>query len=256
MKLNISPIPALSDNYIWCLSIADKAVVVDPGESAPVLAYLKQNNLKLDAIIVTHRHHDHINGIPELTNAFPDIKVHGPETPRITTITDPVWDGDTVSLFDDQLLLSVIEVPGHTLDHVAYFNEAYLFCGDTLFSAGCGRMFEGNPEQFWQSLKKLSSLGEDIKVYCTHEYTQANLKFAEYLEPDNLDIKTHIRWVNEKRQLNLPSLPSTISKERQINPFLRCHLPEFVESIKKILNINNHNATAVFAAVRAAKDNF
>lgn len=254
--LEILPLNAFDDNYIWCITSGNRVVVVDPGDADPVLDFIRQHQLVLEAIIVTHHHHDHINGIPRLTEHFPSVPVYGPHSDRIKAITHPLNHGDNISLLCDALALQVLHVPGHTREHIAYHNDNYLFCGDTLFSAGCGRMFEGTPQQFWHSLRTLRSLGDHLEVYCTHEYTEANIKFAHHLEPNNPVLSEFMHWVSGIRRGQGCTLPTTIKKEKAVNPFLRCDVPEFVANIKHALDVNSDNATDVFAAVRAAKDNY
>lgn len=252
----IYPIAAFSDNYIWCIHSDIHAVVVDPGQAEPVLAYLKAHSLELVSILVTHHHFDHVGGIAELTQQYPNLIVYGPHNPNIEGITHKLAENDSISIAQLDLNLRVLETPGHTLDHIVYYNQELLFCGDTLFSAGCGRMFEGTPEVFYKSLCKLSALEPSTKVFCTHEYTQANVAFALSVEANNLALIEYAQWVDDQRANNKITLPSTILQEAAINPFLRCHMPHIQSSVlDRELNGEAANI-ATFAALRKLKDNF
>lgn len=224
------PIPAFSDNYIWLLAGDGKAWVVDPGEAAPVLAALHTRKLTLAGILITHHHPDHTGGVKALLKDFP-VPVFGPEnSPAANLIDNPLKDKESIRIGTWQF--SVITIPGHTLDHVAFYcaAEKILFCGDTLFSAGCGRVFEGSYEQMYQSLSKLAALPDDTKVCCAHEYTLSNLRFAVTTEPSNQDIINYQKQCEESRKKSLPTLPSSIGLEKRINPFLRCNgLEQFSE---------------------------
>lgn len=256
MSVNIFPIRAFDDNYIWCLQNHNNCVVVDPGDAAPVLAYCQQNQLSLVAIMITHHHWDHTGGIDDLLAVFPDIPVFGPNNPNIKQITHRLSEDDEFDVPHLGYHFSVIEVPGHTLDHIAFYGELGLFCGDTLFSAGCGRLFEGSPQQMYQSLAKLTALPAETTVYCTHEYTLANIAFAQAAEPNNEELSDYKDWAVQQRASNAPTLPSSIQRELAVNPFLRCHSSELVN------NVSHHKAapltsqTEVFAALRSWKDNF
>lgn len=256
MSINVFPIKAFNDNYIWCLHNQTHCVVVDPGDAAPVLAYCQDNQLNLTAILITHHHWDHTGGIDALLAAFPDIPVYGPQNKNIQQITHRLSDGDDIELALLDVKFSVLEVPGHTLDHIAYYGDTGLFCGDTLFSAGCGRLFEGTPNQMFQSLAKLTALPADTAVYCTHEYTMANIAFAEAVEPNNQALIDYKNWANQQRERNNPTLPSNIEKEMAINPFLRCHSTELVTNVSHNLGATLTSEQATFAALRSWKDNF
>ena len=255
-SLTVFPISAFSDNYIWCIHDGCHAVVVDPGDATPVLQALKEHELRLDAILITHHHADHTGGITTLQNHFNGLPVIGPNNPRIKGLTNTVQDGDTVKVGNFSLELNVLEVPGHTLDHIAFHTDTMLFCGDTLFSAGCGRLFEGTPEQMWQSLQKLTALPDSIAVYCTHEYTMSNLSFAAAAEPHNLDIKDTIETVKQLRETGLPSLPTSLQVEKAINPFLRADIDAQWAFLTKQTHQTIHSPVEAFAALRSWKDNF
>lgn len=232
----IIPIKAFTDNYIWLgVNQTNKlAFVVDPGDATPILHYLKQKNLSLTHILLTHHHDDHTGGVAQLREHIPQLKVYAPKHDGIEAqylLEEP----DKVELADFGLTLKVMDVPGHTRGHIAYFcqqaQSSLLFCGDTLFSAGCGRLFEGTPQQMLHSLKKLACLPGHTQVYCTHEYTQANLKFALSIEPTNPHLLARIKQVEQLRQQGQPSLPSTLADELRFNPFLRCHLAEVQQAV-------------------------
>ncbi|MBL4582456.1 MAG: hydroxyacylglutathione hydrolase [Gammaproteobacteria bacterium] len=261
MISTIHPIPAFTDNYIWAIHETESrhVCVVDPGDAQPVIEYLESNGLQLTDILITHHHADHTGGIQELTNRY-SCRVLGPSSSGIKGVSEFVSAGDTVTLFGQSF--SVIEVPGHTLDHIAYHCEdknqidPILLCGDTLFAAGCGRLFEGTAEMMHESLHKLSTLPASTKVYCTHEYTLANLKFAIAADPENVALIERIELEKAKRAANLPTLPSSIELELATNPFLRCSEPKVQESTHAHSGLLLSNDVEVFAALRAWKDSF
>lgn len=223
----IIPIPAFRDNYIWAVRNGERAAVVDPGDAAPVLAWLDASGVQLCAIIATHHHADHVGGVPELRAKY-DVPVFGPAREAIPQRTHALSDGDRIDVPDVGLSLALLDIPGHTAGHIAYYttgDDPLLFCGDTLFAAGCGRIFEGTPEQMWTSLSKLAALPAATRVYCGHEYTLANLAFAQAVEPGNDAIRARIASARAKRDRNVPTLPSTIGDELATNPFLRAGVP-------------------------------
>ena len=254
--ITIHPIPAFTDNYIWCIHDDTNAIVVDPGDAEPVLAFINAKGLTLSAVLITHHHRDHTGGIAKLATAVPELPIIGPRGNHIRGITKSVAQGDTVSLPILNLSFQVMEVPGHTLDHIAFFGHGALFCGDTLFSAGCGRLFEGSPEPMYHSLNKLKRLPDDTKVYCTHEYTQANVNFALAVEPDNGALNHYADWVASMREQNLPTLPSNLEEQKNINPFLRAHELSVKTAAEAYCENNLADDVAVFAAVRRWKDEF
>ena len=256
MSVSVFPIKAFNDNYIWCLGNQTHCAVVDPGDAGPVLAYCQDNKLTLSAIIITHHHWDHTGGIDALLAAFPNIPVYGPQNKDIKQITTRLSEGDHIELSKLDVKFSVLEVPGHTLDHIAYYGDTGLFCGDTLFSVGCGRLFEGTPQQMLQSLAKLTALPADTVVYCTHEYTLANIAFAEVVEPSNQALIDYKQWAKQQREKNMPTLPSSIIRELAVNPFLRCSSPELMTNVSQNMGTSLTSEQAIFASLRSWKDNF
>ena len=255
MISNIEAIPAFSDNYIWILINDNSAAVVDPGDASAVESFLSKNNLNLEAILITHHHFDHTGGILDLASKR-DIKVYGPKGGHINGINYELSENSIITILETEF--HIFETPGHTLDHIAYYSKEIdsLFCGDTLFSGGCGRLFEGTPLQMFDSLKKFSDLPEETKVYCTHEYTLSNLTFALKVEPNNDDLKKYFEEVNSLRNSNMMSLPSSIRLENKINPFLRTSVDQIKEKAENYANKQNLQPVEVLAAIRDWKDNF
>jgi hydroxyacylglutathione hydrolase len=257
--LTITPIPAFNDNYIW--AIHDQArgrnvVVVDPGDSVPVEAFLATHELALSAILITHHHADHTGGIAALTRNR-NIAVFGPALEAIDGVVHGLCEGDSVPL--PNLLeqpLRVIEIPGHTRGHIAYVGHDFVLCGDTLFAAGCGRLFESTAAQMHASLAKLAQLPPQTKVYCTHEYTLSNLRFALTVDPHNEALQHRAFDEQEKREHDLPTLPSTIELEKATNPFLRCHTEALLKSAARYLQTPVVDPVVAFAAIRSWKDRF
>ena len=250
---DIVPLPAFRDNYIWTLRDARYAAVVDPGEARPVLEYLAREKLTLAAILATHHHPDQVGGIAELLRHAP-VPVYGPRGEPIATLTHPVAEGDTVRIPELGLALAVLDIPGHTRAHVAYYGAGSLFCGDTLFACGCGRLFEGTAEQMMASLAKLAALPDDTKVYCGHEYTLANIAFAQQVEPANGALAARLARDRKLREAGKPTLPSTLGEERATNPFLRWAEPAVIESANKYLGARVSDPVRVFAAIRDWKN--
>jgi hydroxyacylglutathione hydrolase len=250
MQKNIIPIRAFKDNYIWLFSdvTSNNAWVVDPGDAVPVIEALNKTNLNLSGILVTHHHHDHSGGVADLIRFAGDIPVYGAHNSSVKQITHRLRDKEKIICGEHEL--TVLEIPGHTLDHIAFADSKILFCGDTLFSAGCGRVFEGTPTQMLASLDKLAHLDDKIKIYCGHEYTLANLHFAKNVEPNNQDIAKKINQIKNLRC----SLPSTLSEEKKINPFLRCEIRDVIQAAEKYANRKLNNSVEVFACLRKWKN--
>jgi hydroxyacylglutathione hydrolase len=256
--LHIEPVKAFRDNYLWTFhqSGSTQAVVVDPGDAAPVQRYLQQHGLQLAAILITHHHADHVGGASELQNAW-QVPVYGPDSARIPQVTAPVGEGDTVEVLG--ITLHVLAVPGHTLDHIAYFaanvdGAPLVFCGDTLFAAGCGRMFEGTPPVMHASLQKLASLPMATRVFCTHEYTLSNLAFAKVVLGNV--VAERIGNEQRKRDADRPTLPSTMALELATNPFLRCDDPAVLAALASQQQFTGREPAQVFGALRRWKDSF
>jgi hydroxyacylglutathione hydrolase len=254
-SIRVVPIPAFRDNYIWCLRDESRATVVDPGDAEPVFSYLAREKLVLSAILATHHHSDHVGGIGALTRRH-RVPVYAPSDDRIDGVTDHVGEGDIVSLPEFGLEFQVMEIPGHTLTHIAYYGPNMLFCGDTLFACGCGRLFEGTPRQMLASLTKLAGLPEHTRVYCGHEYTQSNLRFARTVDPSNALLETWSREAEDLRRRGQPTLPSSLDREKRGNPFLRCDDPLVVGAASREATEALAGPVAVFAALREWKNRF
>jgi hydroxyacylglutathione hydrolase len=258
--MNLIALPAFTDNYIWMLHDGQHAIVVDPGDATPVLQALASQQLTLVGILVTHHHHDHTAGLPGLRSVLKG-PVWGPARERIDLPFVPVGDGDQLHVLGQTW--TVLDIPGHTSGHVAYFSEfggvspvaPLVFCGDTLFSAGCGRLFEGTPAQMWASLQRLAALPAATRLCCGHEYTLANLAFAQAVEPDNHDVAQHLAWCQQRRQQQTPTLPSRIDLEQRINPFLRVHVAGVIQQALQH-GAHSPEAVHVFAALRQWKNTF
>jgi hydroxyacylglutathione hydrolase len=251
--MQIEPIEAFEDNYIWALRKEGQVAIVDPGEAAPVLRFLEQTGDRLCAILVTHRHGDHIGGIAELVAHYP-VPVYGPAREAAEVVTHPLADGARVTLPALGVYFMVLEVPGHTLGHISYYRPGVLFCGDTLFGAGCGRVFEGTMAQMHASLARLIDLPPETLVYCAHEYTQSCLRFAHTVEPDNAAIDVRAVDVAKLRAAGQPSVPSTLAEELATNPFLRWNAPGVIAAAAARLGHPPANDAATFAAIRVWRD--
>ncbi len=251
--LTVQSIPAFNDNYIWLIHSPDKhCVVVDPGDATPVIKVLEEQQLTLDAILVTHHHHDHIGGISELKRAFPHVNIVAPSAEPIPGVSQSVEDGDQVEIFGERFM--VLGVPGHTAGHIAYVGDEKLFCGDTLFSGGCGRLFEGTPAQMFNSLQKIAALPDETKVYCAHEYTSSNIAFALVAEQDNPHLQRYREDVSRLRAQGISTIPSTLRQEKLINPFLRCDQASIKKSVAD--KAFDDSDLETFAALRRWKDKF
>ena len=254
--LNIEPIPAFDDNYIWLLSQEgyDGCVVVDPGDEEPVIDALQQRGLRLDAILITHKHGDHVGGIAGLQAEWPDVEVYGPANEPIKRLKHKLRGGDIVELEGLGVSFDVLDVPGHTEGHIAYTGEGALFCGDTLFACGCGRVFSGTFEQLSDSLQALAELPADTRCYCAHEYTLDNIGFAKWVEPENMDLLTREQRAKELRAAGQPTVPSILGEEILTNPFMRTDEPAVIAAAEKWVGESLSSPTEVFHALRTWKD--
>lgn len=251
----VIPLRAFADNYIWTIRDARCAAVVDPGDAAPVLDYLAREKLELVAILNTHHHADHVGGNGELLR-HRAVPVFGPRDPRIPEVTHGVADGERIRLPHFELEFEVMEIPGHTRTHIAFHGHGMLYCGDTLFAVGCGRLFEGTPEQMHASLSKLMRLPDATRVYCGHEYTQSNIRFARVADPENRELQVLEHSVRRVREQDLPTLPSTLVEERATNPFVRCEEPAIIASASRHAGKALSGPVEVLAAIREWKNNF
>ena len=258
-NITITAIPAFNDNYIWAITHNENKTLalVDPGDAKPCLKFIEQNNLTLTDILITHHHRDHVGGIESLINHFDNtINVYAPANENIPHAKVNLGEGDNVALNELEIELSVLDVPGHTSGHIAYLYQDNLFCGDTLFSGGCGRLFEGTPAQMLNSLNKFAQLDDNTKVFCAHEYTLANLHFALAVEPDNFELLNYYNQVVNKRNNEQSTIPSSIGLEKAINPFMRTSYDSIKDSAAEYSGQPINNQTEVFATIRAWKDNF
>lgn len=253
--LKVQQLNAFDDNYIWLIGCEghNSVAIVDPGDEEPVIEALEAQQLTPVAILITHHHGDHTGGVTELVERY-QIPVYGPANERIPALTHPLSEGDTVELPDCDLSLAVFDTPGHTRGHICYYGHDALFCGDTLFTAGCGRLFEGTAEQMYRSLEKLRALPDETHVYCAHEYTQANLGFAREAEPENEDIKVRSDEVDGLRANGQATVPALLGLEKATNPFLRSHIPTLIAAAEHFAGKKLTTPAEVLGAVRHWKD--
>ncbi len=254
--MRLRPVPALQDNYIWLLDDGVDAVVVDPGVASPVVDALAASGLQLKTMLLTHHHADHVGGVAGLLRHWPDAAVIGPRDDRIEGRLRRVCDGDVVNVESPRLDFRVMEIPGHTTSHIAFIGEGMLFCGDTLFSLGCGRMFEGTPAQFHDSLSRLAMLPGDTKVCCGHEYTRANGQFAIAIDPHNAALAERMQAAARKRADGQPTLPARLGDECAANPFLRTGAPAIIDALTLHYGMPPRDGVEAFAWLRALKDAF
>ncbi len=256
--IKITPIPAFENNYFWVIQ-PDPAkaavIIVDPGDAQPVLDFLRNQSLELAAIILTHRHQDHIGGVNRLLSETP-VNVYGPASAAMPQVSHPLGDGDFFRLTNQEF--QVISVPGHTWEHIAYYlaDQSALFCGDALFAGGCGRRFDGTEEVMWNSLQKLAALPDDTLIYCAHEYTLSNLRYAAAIEPGNKAIKERLKHVEQLRSRDLITLPSLMGLEKRTNPFLRCDNAEVIAFARAHSNRTLESSAEVFGVIREIRDSW
>jgi hydroxyacylglutathione hydrolase len=255
--LNVLAVPAFEDNYLWLIHDGSHAVVVDPGDAPPIFKVLENLQLSLSAILLTHHHRDHTGGVTDLLQRF-DVPVYGPRNESITAVKQLLSEGDSVLIPELGLHLTVLDVPGHTRGHIAYVahEQGWLFCGDTLFAGGCGRLFEGTPAQMANSLEKLAALPDATQVYCAHEYTLSNLRFALEVEPGNPALITRIQNEQAKRNQGMATVPSSIGLEKATNPFLRYREPAIVKRLMDAGKLDQDTPIAAFAALREWKNSY
>jgi hydroxyacylglutathione hydrolase len=253
--MQVIPIKAFKDNYIWMLlNSAREAIAVDPGDGAVVLNWLTNNQVVLKAIFITHHHHDHVGGIHVLRQRYP-VAVYGPANESIAGLSHLLREKDCIDLplFPSFM---VFEVPGHTLGHIVYYGANALFCGDTLFGAGCGRLFEGSPQQMYASLTKIAALPDQTLCYAAHEYTMQNLRFAQLIEPDNTNIAMRLKQVEDLMQRGQPTLPASLAEEKATNPFLRTKEPSLIKALEQRLQSKLPDFVSVFSQLRALRNTF
>jgi hydroxyacylglutathione hydrolase len=251
--LTLIPLPAFEDNYIWVWHDDRHAVAIDPGDAAPLIAYLDAHQLALTAVLITHHHRDHTGGNARLRQRY-DCAIYAPDNPRIPDVTHVLRDGDAVDLVKPGLHFEVLATPGHTLDHISYVGHGCLFCGDTVFGCGCGKLFEGNPAMMAASLDAILALPDTTRVCCAHEYTLSNIDFAKTIAGDNATLLARERADRALRAQDRPTLPSTLALEKATNPFLRFHEPDMTAFAAAYLNRPHPRPDEVFGAIRAAKD--
>ncbi len=255
--LEVTAVPAFRDNYIWLLKNSDNnsVAIVDPGDAGPVLEAISEQNLTPAALLITHHHADHVGGVTRLLEHYP-VPVYGPAGENIPGRTHALAEGDTVTLDQPGASFRILEVPGHTAGHIAYYGEGCLFIGDTLFMSGCGRLFEGTPAQMRRSLQKLAELPDDTRIYCAHEYTLANLRFAEAVEPGNRTVKERLLRCQALREQGIPTVPGSLAEEKATNPFLRVTEADVIAAAESRSGHALADDVEVFATIRAWKDSF
>jgi hydroxyacylglutathione hydrolase len=230
--IHIDPIEAFQDNYIWLIHNDQNSIIVDPGDAGPVISALERKNLNLVAILITHHHADHIGGVMELQEKYPHIKIFAPQKDKYDFVNISLKNGDEINIPELQINYKIIEIPGHTRGHIAYYDKKNLFCGDTLFACGCGKIFDGTHEQMYNSLKKISALPKDTKIYCAHEYTKKNITFALSLDPDDTNLKLRKALVSNIKN----TIPSSLEEELKTNPFLKC---TSLEAFKRLRDLKD-----------------
>ena len=230
--IHIDPIEAFQDNYIWLIHNDQNSIIVDPGDAGPVISALERKNLNLVAILITHHHADHIGGVMALQEKYPHIKIFAPQKDKYDFVNISLKNGDEINIPELQINYKIIEIPGHTQGHIAYYDKKNLFCGDTLFACGCGKIFDGTHEQMYNSLKKISALPKDTKIYCAHEYTKKNITFALSLDPDDTNLQLRKALVSNMKN----TIPSSLEEELKTNPFLKC---TSLEAFKRLRDLKD-----------------
>ncbi|MFI0399432.1 MAG: hydroxyacylglutathione hydrolase [Thiolinea sp.] len=256
--IQVISIPAFSDNYIWLITNEERkfGAIVDPGDAQPVLAELTQRGIEPVALLITHHHRDHVGGIAKLLEAYPNLKVYGPAHETIPYMTYPMQEGEVVELVELNISFKVLDIPGHTAGHIAYYGEGSLFCGDTIFGCGCGRVFDGTLDGLHASLQRLAKLPAETVVYCAHEYTVDNLGFAKWVEPENKDLDARLEecWQLQEGTPKRATVPFTLGNEFLTNPFLRTHIPEVIARAEKVAGRELQTQAEIFATLRIWKD--
>lgn len=265
--LNVIAIPAFTDNYIWMLKNKSNknVLLVDPGDEKTIIYYLQQQALQPTVILITHQHYDHTGGIKKIVELYPDVKIYCPDSvvskpalsidlPIAEYVTHPLKDGDKIVIEEFDVNFEVLAIPGHTLDHIAYYGEGLVFCGDTIFGCGCGRLFSGSAEQMSASLQRLANLPIDTRVFSAHEYTVDSIGFAKWVEPDNKDLVLRYEIDFAKQEKGIPTMPSTIEIELKTNPFMRCHIAQVKQAAEKFSARELTTNAEVFASIRQWKD--
>lgn len=255
MSIQIHPVKAFEDNYIWVLHNNTEAIVVDPGESTAVDTYLRAKQLTLNAILLTHHHYDHINGVDKLLSDW-NCDIYGPEDQSIQFGHQILKEGDQLTIESMGVNFKVIETPGHTNSHICFYNQLWLFCGDTLFSIGCGRMFEGTPAEYVSSLNRIKTLDPSTQIYCAHEYTLSNLEFALAIQPDNNELLLYQEKIKQLRHQNKPSLPTRLATQLNLNPFLKINNKNFQNTVSKFSQCKINDEIQCFAQIRKLKDTY
>ena len=254
--IQVIPVPAFTDNYIWLITneARKQVAIVDPGDAQPVLQALQQLDLQPIALLITHHHRDHVGGIEKLLEIYPDLPVYGPASEIIPHLTRAMGEGQNVHLEALGLNFAVLDLPGHTAGHIAYYGEGCLFCGDTLFANGCGRVFDGTLHDLHNSLHRIAGLPAETVVYCTHEYTIDNIGFAKWVEPDNAALDQRLEECWDLLESGQATVPFELGREFETNPFLRTHIPEVIAKAEEIAGRETHTPADVFAVLRIWKD--
>lgn len=255
VPIDIYPLCSFQDNYIWLIQLGSEAILVDPGEAEVVLQYLNKNHLTLKAILITHHHADHIGGVHQIKMHYP-VPVYGPQLEAGAIVTHPVQAGSKITLSTHNWTLTVLELPGHTLGHIGYYDGINLFSGDVIFGAGCGRIFEGTPPQMLHSLSQIAQLPPTTKIYCAHEYTLSNIDFARHVDPENNALKNRENFVKAQRAQHIPSVPLLLDEELATNPFLRYRDQSIHKAVEQHYGVSIHHSLKTFTLLRLWKNQY